>query len=750
MAVTIGKATRRTEGLEKVTGAARYTEDLRLPGMVYARLLLSPFPRARVTSIDRDAALAVPGVVGVFTADDMKQIGPSARGLLAGKTTRFTGEPVAVVLGDTEGAAEDGLEVLRANAAFEPLQAVLTIDDAMQPGSPLVKETTETEDSDAQAHATISVQEQHAEAPSNISNRLNFTRGDIDAGMAQADVVIKRSFATQRIHQAYLETHATIAAIDPATRELTLYTATQGQFWVRQTVAKALGLPEQQIRVVPMHIGGGFGGKIHLFQSLAGALAMLTQRPVRVILTRNEDFLSTKPGPSSRIDVELGATKSGDLVALRAKLVFDCGCEPGSPMSIGALMLGGYYRVPNMHIDALEVLTNKPSQGAYRAPGVPQASFAIESVMSEMAERLGIDAITFRLRHASHPGDPLPHGRPWPKMGLHEVLEALDRHPARRRPKQPGEGIGVAIGGWLGGLESASACVRANHDGTFQVVVGSIDITGTNTTFALIASEILGIPEDKIRVLTADTHSAPYSGMSGGSKITLTTGSAVKQAAEDARRQILAIAASHLEARVDDLEIADGEVRVKGSPGAKLSFAEVAEMSMRFGAKYPPVFGNGNLTITRQSPGFAGHLVRVRVDKDTGAVKILEYVAAQDVGYPINPAAVEGQIIGGAVQGIGWGLFEQMSYDDAGGLMTGTFADYAVPKAPYVPRVDTILVKVPSDDGPFGAKGVGEPPVTPAAGAIANAIADATGVRLTTLPITPERIVQALDGRASS
>jgi CO/xanthine dehydrogenase Mo-binding subunit len=392
----------------------------------------------------------------------------------------------------------------------------------------------------------------------------------------------------------------------------------------------------------------------------------------------------------------------------------------------------------------IEVLTNKPATGAYRAPGAPQASFAIESAMSELAERLGQDPLAFRLRHASAPGDPLPHKRPWPKMGLREVLRALDEHPMRRRPKAPGEGIGIAVGGWLGGLESATACVRANTDGTFQILHGAVDITGTATTMRLIAAEVLGVPPDKIQVLTGDTSQAPYAGMSGGSKITYTVGKAVQLAAEDARRQILSIAASHLEARVDDLEIEDGAVRVKGSPTARLSLAEVITMSMRFGAKYPPVFGQGSTAITRQSPGFAGHMVRVRVDRDTGAVTILEYVAAQDVGFAINPPAVEGQVLGGVVQGVGWGLYEQMTYDENGSLLTSTFTDYAVPKAPHAPRMQTIIVEVPSDDGPFGAKGVGEPPVVPAAAAIANAIADATGVRCTALPITAERLARAL------
>jgi CO/xanthine dehydrogenase Mo-binding subunit len=746
----IGKATRRVEGREKVTGAAKFTEDIRLPAMLHARLLLSPHPRARILHLAQDAALRVPGVTTVVTAHDLARLGDGARDLLAGPITRYTGEPVAVVLAESEAAAADGLDALRAGSRFEALPAVLTVEEALSDGAPLVRETTTVEEGDAQAHATVAVEATRVERPSNIANRVTFSRGNVEEGLARADIVIRRTYTTSRIHQGYIEPQAAVATLDPATGDLTIYTSTQGSFYVRAEVAKALGMAQQQVRVVPMAVGGGFGGKILTFQPLTGALAMISGRPVRLVLTRNEDFLATEPGPAATIDLELGATRGGDLTALRATLRFDSGCTPGAPLSVAGLMLGGYYRFPTLWIEAIDVLTNKPPAGAYRAPGVPQATFAIESAMSELAERLGEDPLTFRLRHASAPGDPMPHNRPWPRMGLREVLDALDRHPARRRPKEPGEGIGVAIGGWPGGLESATACVRANTDGTFQVVTGMVDISGTATAMALIAAEVLGVPADRIRVNTADTHVAPYAGMSGGSKVTYTVGKAVQLAAEDARRQILSIAADHLEARVDDLEIADGAVRVKGSPTVALSLAEIASLSMRFGAKYRPVFGQGSTAITRQAPGFAGHLVRVRVDRETGEVHILEYVVAQDVGYAINPPAVEGQIIGGVAQGIGWGLLEQMAYDDAGALVTGTFADYALPKAPYVPRVDVVIVEVPSEEGPFGAKGVGEPPVIPGAAAIANAIADATGVRVTSLPITPPRLLKALQTSGAS
>ncbi len=741
---SIGTRTKRAEGFEKVTGSMRYTEDLQLPGMLHARLLVSPHPKAKIVRIDKKAALAVPGVVAVVTSTDLAKLGKDARALLAESQTSYTGEPVAILVAESEAAAGDGIDVLRAGAEFDALPAVLSIDEGLREGAPLVRESTDTDEGEAAAHATITVEEHKADKPSNIANRVDFTRGDAAAGLEKADVVVRRTYTTSRIHQGYIEPQATVATVDPATGDLTIYTATQGQFYVRQQTARILGLPEHKVRVVPMHVGGGFGGKGMMFQPLVGALTMMFRRPVRLILTRMEDFLTTEPGPASRTDLELGATRDGNLVALRVKMIYESGCRPGSPLGISGLMMGGYYRFPSLSIEIMEVLTNKPTVGAYRAPGAVQATFVIESAMSELAAKLGVDPIAFRLRHCVNTGDLMPNGRPWPKMGIRKVLEAIDAHPVRRRPKRPGEGEGVAIGGWPGGLESAAACIRANTDGTFQVLMGAVDISGTATTMGLIAAEILGVDPSKVKVITVDSSQAPYAGFAGGSKITYTVGSAARLAAEDARRQILSIAASHLEARSEDLEVAEGHVQVKGSPTVRLSLAEIAQMSMRFGAKYPPVFGVGSTTMTQQAPGFAGHLVRARVDRETGQVKITDHVVVQDVGFAINPAAVEGQMIGGAVQGLGWGLFEQMTYDEGGGLVTGTFADYALPRASHTPRVDAVIVEVPSDDGPFGAKGVGEPPVVAAAAAIANAVSDAAGARLTALPISPERVVLAM------
>ncbi|MDQ7843374.1 MAG: xanthine dehydrogenase family protein molybdopterin-binding subunit [Armatimonadota bacterium] len=745
MTTVIGRPTRRIEGLEKVTGTARYTEDLRLPGMVHARLLLSPHAHARVRRLPREVAASLPGVVAVVTEEDLPS-GVSSGLLAEGGEALYCGHPVAVVLAASESAAADAVDRLAAEVEYEVLPAVLTPEQAMAADAPLVRPEAE-EDEEAAAHAAVEAKGGPEVKPRNVANVYTFRRGDVEAGFRDAHLVVERTYRTGRLHQAYLEPQAAVAAVDPITRAVTVYTSTQAQFYARAQVAQALGYPESRVRIVPMTVGGAFGGKFKLLEPLAAALAVTVGRPVRVVLTRREDFLLGNPGPESEIWLRTGVTQDGRLVALQARLVFDAGAEPGAPASIAAVLLGGYYKTPNLLIESLEVLTNKPPCGAYRAPGAPQATFAIESQMDIIARELGIDPVELRLRNCSEAGDPMPTGRPWQKMGLRRVLEALQNHPKyRERRRADGIGYGVAVGGWTGGVESASACVRANTDGTFQVLLGMVDITGTATTMALIAAEVLGVPLDRVRVVTGDTDQAPYAGASGGSKITYTVGAAVKAAAEEARRQILTIAASELEARVEDLEIADGSVRVKGTPQKGITLAEIASKSMSFGAKYPPVNGTANLPSPRASPGFAAHLVKVRVDRETGQVALLDHLVIQDVGFAINPAAVEGQMRGGAAQGIGWGLLEAMVYDDAGTLLTWGFTEYPIPKATEVPPTEVVMVEVPSEFGPFGAKGVGEPPVVAGGAAIANAVADATGVRLFQLPITPSPLLRSIAG----
>lgn len=745
----LGKSIVRVDGRDKVTGQTRYTGDLQLPDMLHCKLVLSPHAHARVTNVDARAARQLPGVVDVVTAADILKVAPNAKEsmLLAPEAITYYGQPVVAVLGETEAAAEEGAAAVVIE--YDELPAAVETLTAMQPDAPRVNESdAEEEDALAQMHATVGggAEQQRQDLPPNVTSAPIFQRGDVEAGFRAADCVIERTYHTSRVHQSYLEPQAVVAAVDPLGR-LQVWTSTQSLFTVRSSTARALGIPDTEIKVVAMPVGGGFGAKFLHLEPLGAALALKSKRPVRLVLTRMDDYLSTTPAPESIIELKTGCTQDGTITAVKAKVIFEAGAYGGSPMNVACLLLGGYYRCENLLIEGFEVLTHKAQVGAYRAPGAPQGTFAIESNVAEMADAIGMDQLEFRLRNCVEEGDPLPNGDPWPSIGLKETLEALRAHPAYqewRAQRQPGEGVGVALGGWLMGVEPSAATCRLNSDGTLSVLLGSVDLTGTSTAFTQIAAEAFGVPLDKVKVVNGDSDAAPYAGGAGGSKITYTVGPSVQQAASEARKQVLVIAADMLEAAPEDLEIVDGEVRVKGVPDRKTTIVQIANESMRFGGRYKPVQGLGQTATTQRAPGFAAHLVRVSVDQETGEVRLTGYVAAQDVGFAINPEEVNGQIRGGVAQGIGWAMLEGFVYDETGQLVNPSLMDYALPNAVNVPPIDVVLVEKPAPLGPFGAKGVGEPPVIPGAAAIANAIKNAAGVRVTALPITGQRLLTAL------
>lgn len=735
----IGRSIRRPEGPAKLRGRAPYVADIRRPGMTYARLVLSPHPHARIRGIDTAEARAVPGVVAVLTGKDLARTR-----FVAQDEVYYVGEPVAVVVAEDPATAEDAAELVAVD--YEELPAVLDPVAAMAPDAPLVRPASRMEQAaDAGAHGEGGGGALAGDVkPRNVHELVHFRRGDVERALAEADVVVEQEYEVARVYQGFLETLGAAGEPEPD-GQMTVWTTTQGQFIVRQQTARRLGVPEQDVRIVPMTVGGGFGGKIVNLEPLVAAVARRVGRPVSLVLDRQQDFLVTHPAPWAKISVRLGAKRDGTLWALSARLLFDAGARSGAPVGIAAILLGGTYRVPHLDVVSMEVLTHKVPVGAYRAPGAPQAYFALESTMDMLAERLGMDPIDLRLKNASREGDPRPDGGQWGRIGLVECLERLKQHPLwTQRPDDPDEGVGVAVGGWGGGLEPAAAACQIQGDGTVTVQVGSVDITGAHASMALIAAEVLGIPVEQVRVVASDTSQAPYSGMSGGSKITYTVGAAVQAAAMEVRRQLLELAAERLEAAVEDLEIVDGRVGVRGVPSKSVSVAELARLTNGMGAPYAPLYGHGRSSITRQSPAFTAHIARVKVDRETGVVRVVGYAAAQDVGRAINPAEVIGQIQGGVAQGIGRALLERMAYDPAGQLTSTSFMDYLLPTTHDVPPVSVELVEVGSPYGPFGAKGVGEPPAVPGGAAIANAIHDAVGVRLTKLPISPEDVLAAL------
>jgi CO/xanthine dehydrogenase Mo-binding subunit len=521
-------------------------------------------------------------------------------------------------------------------------------------------------------------------------------------------------------------------------------------FRTRDTVANVLGKSPSQVRVYAMPVGGGFGGKFGLIEATVAACSVAVGRPVRIAYTRNEDFSAANPAPSSIFRVKAAAKKDGTFTALKADVIFDAGAKAGAPAAHAALCLAVFYRWENLDIDATEVVTHKAPTGAYRAPGLPQAMFAGESIVDELIHALGLDQIEVRRKNAARGGDIRPDGTPWPAIGLIECIDRAEPiYRAELAAAGPNEGVGVALGGWFGGTEPASALCRLESDGTLKVSTGSVDLTGTNNGLQVIAAEAFGFDSaDDVHVSSVDTDAAPYSGATGGSKTIYTMGPAVLRAAQEARERVLKIAAAELEASVEDLELVRGEVRVKGVPGKVKTLRDIYKLSASFGAKYEPVLGKGESAITQRSPGTGVHIARVRVDPETGRVEPLRYVVVQDVGKAINPATVEEQIHGGGAQGVGWAVYEEIVHDESGTPITASFMDYTVPKASQMPELEAVQVEVPSLIGPYGAKPVGEPPVIPGGAVIANAVFAATGARVVALPLTPERVRRAMQEQA--
>jgi len=711
--------------------------------------VLSPHAHARIAGIDAEAARRAPRVVAVLTAADLPIAEGSGRAFepLARAEVVFAGQPVALVLAEDEAAAEDAAETVVVD--YEPLEAVLDVERAIEPDAPAARADTAEDEADMAMHGDAGAVEETAGAElgsPNVTGEHVRTQGDVAEAFAACAAVVEGRFRTPWVHQSYLEPQSASAWVD-GDGTVVIRAATQGIFFTRQHVAHVLGLPVTRIRVIGATLGGGFGGKIGLFEPLVAAAALVLRRPVRIVLTRTEDFAATNPAPGCLIDLKIGAGADGGLLALEARILLDEGAFAdfsAAPFAVGRI--GGPYRWGAWESRVYGVRTNRVGSGAYRAPTAPQTAFALESLVDELAARLELDPVELRLRNAAEEGDPRLDGSAWPRIGLREALEAARVQPLwqRRSDLPPHEGIGFAAGLFPGAKMAAGAICRMDADGGITVVTGSVDMSGTDTALATIAAEVLGLDRELVRVVTADTANAPQAPVSGGSTVTYSQGGAVRAAAEDAREQLLRIAADELEIAVEDLEIVDAVIRPVGTPARSVSFAEIAQKVTGFGSPYPPVEGHGRTVPTDIAPSAAAHIAHVRVDPDTGFVRVVGYVSVQDVGHVLNQALCEGQMHGGAAQAIGWALHEQLEHDDSGQLTNGSFLDYAIPASDSVPALDTAIVEVPAPEGPLGAKGIGESAVVPGPAAVANAVAAATGRRFRELPITPERVWRAL------
>ena len=750
----VGVPTPMIDGPAKVTGNLKYTGDLKLAGMLHARFVLSAYAHANISAIDTAAAAAAPGVHAVLTAHDLPEVAPSSRAklMLARERVIFVGQPVAIVLADSPAAAADGAELV--DVDYDPLEAVTSMDAAVADGAPIIWPQgipTGAEDEAAHGADTGGESEEDDEGEaSNIAGKTHMATGDVAAAFAEADLIVERCFETPMVHQSSIETQGWVVQPNPVTGGVTMWGSLQSPFGARWDVADILGVPESDVTVYGMPVGGAFGAKFGLYEPLIALVSATVGRPVSLILTRGEELLTTNPAPALRIQARLGFSADGSLLAMQSDVTCDSGVYPSGLGGFASMQFASFYRCDNLLLESTNVITNKQSVGAYRAPTSPTAFMAVETLFDEAADKLGIDAVELRLKNAARSGDPAPDGGDFPVIGMVETLEAAGAHPLwrkREESRQQGRGIGIAIGGWMGGLEPGASVCKLNRDGVLQVQIGTADLSGTPTTFAVLAAEAFGVAPDKVRFVYSDTDSAPYGGGVGGSKTTYTLGNAVIRAAQDARRQTLSIAAEEFEVSAEDLEIIDGRVQVRGFPDRSIGLGDLAGKAMTFGGKYEPVQGNGSQAVTDRAPSFCAQIAEVEVDQDTGDVNLLNLAVVQEVGRAINPLAVEGQMQGGAVQGVGWALLEEMRYDEDGQLLTGSWMDYAMPDAVQAAPIDTQIVEVPSISGPYGARGVGEPPVIPTVAAIANAVAHATGARLTQTPMTPPRVLEALQGR---
>jgi len=741
---TIGTRPIRHDGVDKVTGRANYGADLSLPGMLFGVVVRSPHAHARIVSVDTSAAAALPGVKAVLSGQDVPLIdaklgmGEGAMdlkdlsdNLLARRKALYHGHAVAAVAATTLAVAREAAALVRVE--YEVLEPVLSVDRAMEAGAPILHDDMVT-----QARPPV----EH-KGPTNIAGRMELKRGDIEAGFADADVVIERTFRTPTSHQGYIEPHACVARVNEDGR-INIWTSTQGPFLVRDATALILGIDAAMVKVTPSEIGGGFGGKIPVYlEPLAVLLARHAQRPVKMVMTRDEVFRASGPTSATKIRLKMGAKKDGTIVAASASLYYEAGAYRGSPSGAGAMCMLAPYTIPNFFIEAYDVVVNKPKVAAYRAPGSPMAALATESLIDEIGRSLGIDQIEIRLKNAVKEGDHAPYGPPYGPIGFQKVLETVRDSEHWKSALGPNQGRGLACGFWFNAGMSSSATVTFNADGSAAVITGNPDIGGTRVAQAQMVAEELGIPVERVRPSVADTDTAGYTELTAGSRVCYATGMAVINASRDVREQLRGRAAKVWGVPVEETRWEQGQV-VPTTPSADRVAMSLNDLAGKLAKTGGPIIGNAAVNPPMAGPAFAAHICDLEIDRETGCSRVVRYTCVQDAGKAVHPSYVEGQMQGGASQGIGWALNEEYIYDAAGVMANAGFLDYRMPVASDLPMIDAIIVEVPHPGHPYGVRGVGEVPIVPPLGAVANAMSNATGLRFTELPMSPPRVLERL------
>jgi CO/xanthine dehydrogenase Mo-binding subunit len=742
----VGTRPSRPDGADKVTGRARFGADWNMPGQLVGRVLRSPYAHAVIESIDVGKALALPGVRAVVTAADFPEqenrtvpagemqvnLRDVTRNVMAREKVLYHGHAVAAVAATTDAVARAALKLI--DVRYRVLPHVIDVEDAMKPDAPVLHEHIRTDG--IEPRPTVA---------SNIAKRVDFAKGDVARGFATAEVVIERRFRTAPVHQGYIEPHACLASA-AQDGQVQLWTTTQGHFQVRGFCSRLLGVETSQIRVMAAEIGGGFGGKTVVYlEPVAVRLSQKSGRPVKMVMTREEVFRASGPTSGSSMRVKIGATRDGRIVAADATFALQAGAFPGSPVGPASMCSFACYDIDNIKVEGFDVVSNRPKVAAYRAPGAPISAWAVESTIDMLALELGMDPIDLRLRNAAKEGTKTHYGPVFNRIGLVECLEAAKASVHYNSPLKPGAARGVAAGFWFNVGADSSAAAHVGEDGTVTVISGNPDIGGSRAALAMMAAEELGIPYDKVRPIIADTASIGFNFVTGGSRVTFANGLAIINSVREVIGECKRRAARLWEVEPEAVVWENGEAKPASTNVGDfepLSLAKLAGMAGKMGG---PINGHSQINAQGAGPGFGVNVVDVEVDRETGIVTILRYTAIQDVGTAIHPGYVEGQMQGGAVQGIGWALNEEYIYDRNGRLDNAGFLDYRMPVASDLPMIETIMVEVPNPTHPYGVRGVGEVPIVPPMAAIGSAIARATGVRMTELPMSPPRLSAALD-----
>ena len=741
----VGTRPVRPDGVPKVTGAAQYGADLEMPGELVGRILRSPHAHARIRSIDTSKAAALPGVKAVVTSADFPEqkfeyVGPErvaqnfwhmTRNIMAREKVLYEGHAVAAVAAASKSIADEALSLIAVD--YEVLPHVIDVDDAMKPDAPLLFPNLITRGVEPPP------------APSNIAKRNVFKLGDVDAGFAAADEIVEMSFKTAPVHQGYIEPQGCVARFD-ADGQSELWSSSQGHFVVRAYTAQLIDMKLGDLRVYPAEIGGAFGGKTVIYvEPVAVALSRKSGHPVKIVMSREDVFRATGPTSGSSMTVKIGVKRDGTIVAADGLFKLQAGAFPGSPFMSTCMCAFAPYDIPNARAVGYDVVCNRPKVAAYRAPGSPMGAFAVESVLDVLAQKIGMDPLKLRLKNAAKKGTKMLSGATLGHNGYAETIEAILNHPGYKAPLGKNQGRGVASGYWFNGGGESSASMHVNLDGTVVVATGSPDIGGSRASMAIMAAETLGVDYSQVRAIVADTASVGYAHLTGGSRVTFATGMAVVDTTKKIIQELCVRAAKMWNVDPDGVVWEDGCAKPASSNVGDFAPLSLKEIVAKRATTGGPIVAAAAVNPAAVAPGFATQFCDVEVDPETGKVTVLRFVAAQDVGRAIHPSYVEGQIQGGVTQGIGWALNEEYIYDAKGHMENPGFLDYRIPVASDLPMIEPVLVEVPNPNHPYGAKGAAEVNICPPMAAIANAIERAVGRRLTELPMSPPKVLAAID-----